>query len=415
MIFFRLIRESYLFAIQAIIVNKLRTLLTLLGITIGIFSIIIVFTIVDSLKSKINDSISALGTDGLYVQKWPWDFGADYPWWKYLSRPVVKYEELEQIKERSQLGEYYSYIMSTNRTIKNESNSLENTIIVGVSHDYDKTWNFTIGEGRFLTQNELQIGQNRAVIGKDIEKAIFNNKPSLGKTIKIWGAPITIVGVFKKEGEDLFGNSADKQVVLPARFISNFEELNSDNVNPLIIIKPKEGVKNDELRAELRGIMRSIRKLKPSVEDNFAINESNMITKGFEQIFSIVSIAGWFIGIFSLLVGGFGIANIMFVSVLERTNQIGIQKSLGAKRYFILSQFLFEAIFLSLIGGGLGLVIVFLITLVVSFATSFSINLTFGNIVLGLSVSFIIGVLAGLLPAISASKLDPVEAIRQGN
>jgi putative ABC transport system permease protein len=255
---------------------------------------------------------------------------------------------------------------------------------------------------------------NKAIIGANIADELFPNGNPINQSIKVWGAKIDVIGVFKKEGNNIFGNSMDNQVVVPARFASNFEEFNSDNVNPLIAIRPKAGISNAELISELRGIMRSIRKVKPYAEDNFALNESNMISKGFEPIFNVLSIAGWFIGIFSLLVGGFGIANIMFVSVVERTSQIGIQKSIGAKRYFILSQFLFEAVFLSLIGGAIGLILIFLITLIVSASFDFSLTLSMGNIMLGLTVSFVIGVLAGIVPAISASRLDPVEAIRQG-
>jgi putative ABC transport system permease protein len=414
MLFFKLIRESYLFAIQAIIMNKLRTLLTLLGITIGIFSIISVLTVVDSLKGKINESIASLGSNVVYVQKWPWEFSPDYAWWKYLSRPVVKFNELEKIKERSQLAEYFSYIMSVSKTVQAGSQSLNNIAIVGISEDYDKTWSFTIGDGRYFSPTELRTGVNKAIIGANIADELFPNGNPINQSIKVWGAKIDVIGVFKKEGNNIFGNSMDNQVILPARFASNFEEFNSDNVNPLIAIRPKAGISNAELISELRGIMRSIRKVKPYAEDNFALNESNMISKGFEPIFNVLSIAGWFIGIFSLLVGGFGIANIMFVSVVERTSQIGIQKSIGAKRYFILSQFLFEAVFLSLIGGAIGLILIFLITLIVSASFDFSLTLSMGNIMLGLTVSFVIGVLAGIVPAISASRLDPVEAIRQG-
>jgi putative ABC transport system permease protein len=415
MLLFKLIRESYLFAIQAIVANKLRTFLTLLGITIGIFSIISVLTVVDSLKSKINESIASLGSNVVYVQKWPWEFGSDYPWWKYLSRPVVKLDELEQILNRSQLTEYASYSMNTNKTIQAGRLTLDNISIVGISNDYDKTTSYTIGEGRYFTPNELRSGLNKAIVGVSIVEQLFPNTNPINQSIKIWGAKVEIIGVFKKEGMSMMGPGLDRQVVLPAKFASNYEELTSDNVNPSLAIRPRPGVSNAELKSELRGILRSVRKIKPSSEDNFALNESDMITKGFEPIFSALSIAGWFIGIFSLLVGGFGIANIMFVSVVERTSQIGIQKAIGAKRYFILLQFLFEAVFLSLIGGAIGLFLIFLITLAVSAALDFSLTLTSGNIILGLTVSFVIGVLAGIIPAISASKLDPVEAIRQGS
>ncbi len=417
MIFLKMIRESYLFAIQAIIVNKLRTLLTLLGITIGIFSIISVLTVVDSLKDKINESISSLGSNVVYVQKWPWEFSQDYAWWKYLMRPQPKISELEKIKERSQLAEYYSYIVSTSKTVQAGKKSLNNVNTMGVTDDYDKTWSFTIADGRYFTPTELRTGSNNAIIGASIAEELFLNSSPINQSVKIWGAKINVIGVFKKEGNNMFGGSSDYNVVIPALFMANYEDINSngDMLNPLIAIRAKDGVNNKDLIAELRGIMRTIRKIKPAAEEDFALNESDMISKGFEPISAVLSMVGWFIGLFSLLVGGFGIANIMFVSVVERTNQIGIQKSIGAKRYFILSQFLFEAIFLSLIGGIIGLIIIFLISLAATAMLDFALVLSVKNVVLGLSISFIIGVLAGIVPAISASKLDPVEAIRQGS
>lgn len=416
-IIIKLIRESYLFAFQAIIANKLRTMLTLLGITIGIFSIISVLTVVDSLKSKINESIASLGTNMVYVQKWPWEFSQDYAWWKYMMRPQPHLDELEKLKERSQLADNFSYMVSTSKNIQNGARSLNDISIVGIAHDYDKTWPFTIAQGRYFTPTELRAGSNRAIIGSSIAEELFPNSDPVNQSIKVWGAKVEIIGIFKKEGSGLFNNSNDNTVVLPALFMANYEDINSngDMLNPLIAVRPKPGVSNRDLIAELRGLMRTIRKVKPYSEDNFALNESDMISKGFEPIFNVLSLAGWFIGIFSLLVGGFGIANIMFVSVVERTNQIGIQKSIGAKRYFILSQFLFEAVFLSLLGGIIGLLLIFIITMIVSAALDFSLALTFGNIMLGVTVSLVIGILAGIIPAISASKLDPVEAIRQGN
>lgn len=414
MIFFRLVRESFGFAIQAIIVNKLRTALTLLGITIGIFSVISVFTVVDSLKTKIQDSVNELGSDVVYIQKWPWDFSMDYPWWKYLDRPVAKTSEAEEVIKRSNLADAVSFIMSTSKSIQYEGTTLDNSSILGVMYDFDKTWAFSIGEGRYFSTSELETGRNVAIIGQNIVDELFKTINPIGKTIRIWGAKIEIIGVFKKKGEDSFGESTDNTVVLPAIFISNYEIIDSEMMNPMIVVKAKEGVSNEDLRQELRGIMRSLRKVKPYQEDNFAINEPNMINKGFEQLFAILSIAGWLIGIFSLIVGGFGIANIMFVSVVERTNQIGIQKSLGAKRFFILSQFLIEAVFLSLIGGAFGLILIFLGTMFSTYVLDFTLKLYLSNILLGLFVSFVIGIISGIIPAYKASILDPVEAIRQG-
>lgn len=412
LIFIKLFRESYLFAFQAIIVNKLRTILTLLGITIGIFSIISVFTVFDSMENKIKSSIDSLGDNVLFIQKWPWAFGSDYPWWKYMKRPVPKISELDEIEKKSDAFYAATFYAGTFKTIKYQSNSISNALVLAVSNDYEKVMSLDIEFGRYFTFSESVGGSSVAIIGRDISDNLFNNTYPLGKQITVFGRKLTVIGVFKKEGEDTFGKSSDNQIMIPILFAKNFMDLNSDNNEPSIIVRAKPGVSNQELKDELTGILRSIRRLKPSAEDNFAINEMSMITKGFESIFSTISIIGWIIGAFSLIVGGFGIANIMFVSVKERTNQIGIQKSLGAKNYFILLQFLFEAIFLSLIGGALGLIIIFIGTLIVTYTLDFSLTLTFGNIFLGLSVSFLIGLVSGFIPAFSASRLNPVDAIR---
>jgi len=415
LIFVKLFRESYLFAFQAIIVNKLRTMLTLLGITIGIFSIISVFTVFDSLENKIKTSIDSLGDNVLFVQKWPWAFGGDYPWWKYLSRPVAKINELSEIERRSEAYSAATFVVGNSKTVKFKNNSISNTRILAVSKDYDKVISINIDQGRYFSINESVGGRAVAIIGSDIAEKLFENTYPLGKEITVFGRKVNVVGVFKKEGDDTFGQSSDNQVMLPINFARNVMDISDESNDPTIIVKAKPNVGNQELKDELTGIMRSVRRLKPSAEDNFAINEMSLITKGFEGIFSTISIIGWIIGAFSLIVGGFGIANIMFVSVKERTNIIGIQKSLGAKNYFILLQFLFEAVFLSLIGGLLGLLIVFIGTLIVTYAFDFTLSLTFGNIFLGLSVSFVIGLIAGFIPAFSASRLNPVEAIRSSN
>ncbi|MGE5425101.1 MAG: ABC transporter permease [Syntrophothermus sp.] len=407
---FRLIRESYLFAFQAIVVNKVRTILSLLGITIGIFCIISVFTIFDSMERSIRKSIATLGNNVLYVEKWPWEMGSDYPWWKYYQRPEASNNDLMEIRKRSTLAENSAFMLNINKTVKFRSNYIENVGIGAISDDFDKVWNFEMASGRYLSSTEINSGKNVAVIGADIETGLFPQGSAVGQKIKIFGRNIEVVGVTKKEGEDFFGNSNDKIVLLPFNYIRTV--MNVEDVRSTVIVKARPNVSNDELRGELTGILRAVRKLKPMAEDNFAINETSTIAKGFDQLFSVIGTVGWIIGGFSLLVGGFGIANIMFVSVKERTSIIGIQKALGAKNYFIMLQFLFEAVFLSLIGGLFGLLIVFILALLVSTLTSFTLVLTAGNIILGISVSAIIGLVSGILPAWSAAKLDPVEAMR---
>jgi putative ABC transport system permease protein len=409
-IFLKLLRESYLFAIHEIVVNKVRTLLSLLGITIGIFSIISVFTIFDSMEINISKQINSLGNDVLFVQKWPWAMGGDYPWWKYFNRPEASLADLKEIQKRSQASQASAYMANVSETVKYRDKSIENSIVVLVSEGYDGVMPLEIGDGRFISPAEFVSGKPVAIIGDEIVNQLFDNQEPIGKKIKIWGLNVEVIGLIKKEGKNIFGSSNDNQIIVPVNFAKSQVELR--HIDGAVVVKAKPGVGLDELRDELSGIMRSVRKLKPKAEDNFAINQTDVITKGFDQLFSVIAVVGWIIGGFSLLVGGFGVANIMFVSVKERTRIIGIQKSLGAKRYFILQQFLFEAIFLSLLGGIVGLIIVFLLVLVVSMTFNLELILTSGNILLGLFVSAFIGFISGLIPAWNASRLDPVEAMR---
>ncbi|MEI6454933.1 MAG: ABC transporter permease [bacterium] len=406
----RLIRESYIFAFQEIIVNKVRTILSLLGITIGIFCVISVFTIFDSMESAIRKSIASLGSNVVYIQKWPWSMGSDYPWWKYYQRPEATLEDMRELEKRSNLYDAMAFMSQVNKTIKYQNNYMENIGVLGVSQDFDKVWKFELADGRYFSPSESASGKNIAVIGADVALNLFEDSEPVGRRIKVFGRNIEVVGVITKEGEDFFGNSNDKTVYLPVNYFKTLVDLNE--VGTTIIVKARPLVSNEELKDELTGAMRSIRKLKPSAEDNFSINETDIISKGFDSVFAVITTVGWIVGCFSLLVGGFGIANIMFVSVKERTSIIGVQKALGAKNYFILLQFLFEAVFLSLIGGIFGLIIILLLTILVSSLTSFHLILTQGNIFLGIGVSAIIGLISGIVPAYSASRLDPVEAMR---
>jgi putative ABC transport system permease protein len=408
----RLIRESYLFALHAIIVNKLRTFLSLVGITIGIFSVISVFTVFDSMESEIKSSIESLGNNVLFVDKWPWMMGGDYPWWKYIKRPEGRLKEMEELRRRSGTVETAAFMVQTNRSVKYQSNTIDNVNVLAVSHDYDKLFTFELEEGRYFTTQESASGRPVCIIGTDIVKNLFPEQYPVGKEIKLWGNNVEVIGLFKKEGNDMFGNSNDLTVLIPVKFARSFINYDNGQTGATIMVKARDKITNDEMRDEITGIMRSIRKLKPGSEDDFSVNETSLITQGFESLFNVIAVVGWIIGGFSLLVGGFGIANIMFVSVKERTNIIGIQKSLGAKNYFILLQFLFEAVFLSIFGGILGLLIIYIATLIVNATSDFTLVLTQGNIFLGIFVSAMIGLVSGIIPAWNASRLDPVEAIR---
>ena len=412
MIFLGLFKESILFALTALTVNKLRTFLSLLGITIGIFAIITVFTVVDSLEQNLRKSVQSLGDDVVFIDKWPWTFEGNYPWWKYMNRPLPEYKELDDIIQKCNGAQAAAFLINSRITIKYKNSSIENVTIVCASHQYDQVKNFEIADGRYFTDIESSSGRPVAIIGSVLAEALFLNQSPLGQTVKINGAKAIVVGVFKKEGESILGGSPDTQVLVPVNYARSLIDIRNEDLDPQIMVKAKPGISNEELIAELTGLMRSIHKLKPLIEDDFALNQTSLISQQFDSMFGVVGIAGWIIGGFSILVGGFGIANIMFVSVKERTNIIGIQKSLGAKNYFILSQFLFEAVFLSLIGGMIGLLVVFIITLLAGDSFGMEISLSRSNIILGFTISILIGVVSGFVPAYSASQLDPVEAIR---
>lgn len=410
--FLGLFKESIIFASNALTTNKLRTFLSLLGITIGIFAIIIVFTILDSFENNLRKSVKSLGDDVIFVQKWPWTFGPNYPWWKYINRPVPTYSELDDIMRKCDGAQAAAFAVSCQVTLKHLSSSVENVIMTAASHDYYLVKNFEIADGRYFTELESAAGRPVVIIGDMLATTLFPLQSAVGQLIKVNGARVTVVGVFKKEGESILGNSLDNEVLVPVNYARNLIDVKNDNMDPLIMIRARTGVSNNELIDELTGVIRSVHKLQPKADDDFALNQTSLISKQFDSLFDVVGIVGWVIGGFSILVGGFGIANIMFVSVKERTHIIGIQKSLGAKNYFVLSQFLFEAIFLSLIGGTIGLLIVFTITQVAGDGLGMEITLSRSNIILGLTISILIGVVSGFVPAYSASQLDPVEAIR---
>lgn len=414
MIFLTLLRESTVFALNALRVNRLRTLLSLLGITIGIFAIIAVFTAVDSMERKVRSSLESLGENVIFVQKWPWTFGPDYPWWKYMNRPLPGIRETKEIEERSESVEAAVFNGYIRKTIFHNSSFVENAQILSTTKGYEKVKDFDMQFGRFFTDEEVETGKPVCIIGSGIGSALFNGEDPTGRELRLYGQRVTIAGQFAREGESMFGNSLDNMVVLPASFTQKYVDLETDQVTPMIMVKGKNGITAEKLKDELEGLMRSVRKLKPGSDDNFSLNEVSLLTAQTESIFRVFGIAGWIIGAFSILVGGFGIANIMFVSVKERTNQIGIQKALGARNWFILVQFLVESVVLCIIGGLIGLVLVYIGTTIASNMLDFEFVLTSSNVILGLTISAMIGIISGFIPSYSASQLDPVEAIRSG-
>lgn len=409
-IFVKLIRESMNFAYQSIRVNKMRTFLSLFGITIGIFAIVSVFTVLDSLEKSVRQSLESLGDNVVYVQKWPWSMGTSYPWWKYMNRPQPSLEDLETLRSSSITAQSSALMLSYQSLVAYERNAAPKTPILAVTDSYEDIRSFEVESGRYFSAFDLSMGKRVTVLGNDIATELFVGLNPVGRSIKIGGYLVEVIGVLKKEGQQAVGDqSHDDLVVIPA----NFSKLMVDfrYAGPTIMVKAKDGIPSEELMDELRGILRASRKLKPIEDDDFSLNQVSTLREGIDNIFAVINIAGWIIGGFSILVGGFGIANIMFVSVKERTNIIGIQKALGAKNTFILVQFLYESVLLSIIGGAVGLLLIFIGSLVVNAVSEFTITLSLSNIILGISVSAIIGIISGFAPAWQASRLNPVEAI----
>lgn len=411
MLFLRLTLESFRFAWQALRSNILRTVLSLLGVTVGIFSIIGVYTMVDSLETNVKAGLSSIGSQSIYIEKFPWGIGEEeYPWWKYFMRPQPTYREFRSLKNTLKEAEAITIMSWNSATAKRKSNSFSSQV-QGISYEYDRINEIPVEKGRYFQEQEVDAARPVAILGANVAETLFGSEDPVNQRIKVKGENFTVIGVVEKKGKQMLeiGGNPDDKIFVP--FLKHKRMFSSGNLRGTIQVKAMDvegGLEN--LENELRGQMRTLRGLKPLVEDNFALNRPDALVNFMTTIFSSIRAGGFVIGLFALLIGGFGIANIMFVSVKERTNIIGIQKSLGAKNYFILFQFLFEAVFLCLMGGLIGLLLVYLASFIP--LGTMDIVLSPSNMVFGLGISSVIGVVAGMIPAFQAANMDPVIAIR---
>lgn len=407
----RLFVESFVQAWQSLITNRLRTFLSLLGVMIGIFMITAVFAVSDSLEENIKGIFSSVRSDVLFVEKMPWTFSSDYPWWKYALRNDPTLEDAEMLQGRLPSARSVAFQTGSMATVEKGSSSFEGARLGAVTLDYLDAIELDIEEGRFFSPREAQAAIPVVLLGRQIVDRLFPNGNALGQTCTVEGRSARVIGVLAQEGTSIVGEGSDDLALIPVTF--GQQMLNFKALKTSILVRAKEGVDLETLRGEVISAYRPIRRLHPRDETDFAVNEVDMLTAFIDVLFGRVEYGVWFIGAFAILIGCFSVANIMFVSVKERTPLIGVQKALGAKRSFVLVQFLTEAVALCVLGALLALMAVALLMLVVN-ATVDGFSLVFGlnRFLLGLGIAVISGILAGLAPAMQAARMDPVEAMR---
>jgi putative ABC transport system permease protein len=413
--FLRIAETSFKVAFQELKVNRLRTFLSLLGVTIGIFCIVAVFTVLDSMEKNIRANVASLGDDVLYINKWPWmDEGGEYKWWEYWRRPVMTTLELKAVRQKSQTARYETLCLNARElTAKHGAYEVSGITGYAVTENFEKMQNFEIDRGRYFNGSELAGGNFKVVLGHEVYDELFpGGSDFAGKSVFFSGHSFLVIGVLKKTGDNMAGFNFDRGMIFPYYAAAAIKNVTGLDANSLLMVKAKAGIPTDELSSETEGILRAIRRVSPGEKNDFSINRLSQVTERLNKVFVMIDLVGMVIAFFSLLVGGFGIANIMFVSVKERTKMIGLKKAIGAKPSAILTEFLIEAVMLCLLGGLIGILIVVLLGFLLSHFMDFPVTLSLKNFLIGISISTIVGLLSGYIPARSAARLDPVVAIR---
>lgn len=393
--------------------HKIRTLLSLSGVAFGIFCIISVLATVDSWEAAVQKDIKSLGSNTVYIDKWEYaGGGSDYPWWKYVKRPEPKYEEMKMLKQKVASAAHICFALQTSGNLSYGDDIVSGVNTYGITEDFEHIQPTEIQYGRYFQQNDYGQASPTIVIGTEVAAKLFGDpERALEKSITLKGKNILVIGVIKKQGKSMIGGwDFDNSALMTRNFMKQlYVEKYSQ---PVIMVQGRENVTMAELKDDLAGAMRSLRKLHPTQDDDFALNDIDSFSNFMHQIFGNINMGGWIIALLSLVVGMFGVANIMFVTVRERTPQIGLKKAIGAKRSVILTEFLLESAFLCIMGGMLGLGVVFLLTLAGKAILGFPVFIAPGILVLAVSICVIVGVLAGIIPASVAARMDPVVAIR---
>jgi len=404
---------TFKLALQELGKNKMRTFLSLFGVTIGIFCIIGVLSTVSSLEKNIQDGIKSLGNNTIYIDKWDYQGGADYPWWKFVNRPSPKLNEIKLIKSKINANINIVFNFTTQSFIQYDNDKLDGINYHGVTDEFDKIQPIEIQYGRYLNQMEFDYGTNSIVIGYDNAEKLFGSaEKAVGKIVDLRNKKAVIVGVIKKQGKSFVeGWQFDQSILLSYSFMKQML-FNERWNNPKIIVKGPENMSSDALKDELKGAMRSIRRLGPVEDDDFSLNAISDFSKSASSLFANVNLGGWMIGLLSLIVGAFGIANIMFVTVRERTPIIGLKKAIGAKKRTILMEFLLESAMICIIGGLIGIILVVIMAQLLSTVFDFPVFVSGNILTLAITICVSIGILAGIIPAMIAARMDPVVAIR---
>jgi putative ABC transport system permease protein len=416
--FLNIIREAFNFAVFSLLAQKLRTGLSLVGVVLGIFSIVFVLSLIDSLKSNIENDMAQIGKDVVFVKKINFiELRSEADYMRQRSRPALTIGESKKLVELSNEIEAASFLAVTeNESIKGNKTQLNNTLIMGITQAFTETSVVNIEAGRYFTELEQLHALPVTIISKEISDALFPIRGAINQNIYIKGVPHKVIGLLKEAGESMFNPNGGSMVYIPAKAFGKIYKLNAEQHDATFIVKPKPNIALEALQEEIAIKMRAIRRLKPYQENNFSSFSSAMIEEMMGEIFGIMNSVGAIIGIFALLVGAFGISNILSVSVKERTAEIGIQKALGARNIYILTQFLFEAVFLCVVGGLISLLIIYTIFELVNNQMDLSLRLILSerNILLGVVLSVVVGVLSGIFPAFKAARMHPVKAISAG-
>lgn len=410
---------NIIMGIQELWNNPLRTFLSILGVSIGVFCIVSVSTVFGSMETNIQNNMASLGNDVLYVGKFAWipKEGEEYAWWRYKARPVMSKGELNAIQEGTTFTSYSALSYGTSEPFQFMDNKVSGAQVYAVTNDFNKLQPIDLAMGRYFSLSEMKGGiSNGVIIGKDLAEELFGSINPIDKEIKISGRLFHILGVIKKTGQMTTGFDFDGGAIISYNYFSTYNKV-KDNTNngfadPMLMIKAKDAETFDEMKFEVEGVLRRLRGLKAIEKNNFAFNQLDGIQEKIAEVFLMIKYAGWIIGAFSLIVGIFSVANIMFVSVKERTNIIGIKKAIGAQKSAILIEFLIEAVLLCLFGGAFGMLLTYILTLILSSSFEFPVFINLQNVIYGILLSVAVGLLAGFIPAYRAAKLDPVEAIR---